>query len=126
MKKTMLALASVTMLVLALGVITQAQAPAKVAGTWIMTNMGRNGVMMTTLTLTQDGATFKGTMKPETGDAITIDAGTISGNDISWSVMRAGRNGTMKVDYKGTVNGDMIKGTFMMGQNSVDWTAKRS
>ena len=27
---------------------------------------------------------------------------------------------------KGTVDGDTMKGTFMQGQNPVDWTAKRS
>jgi hypothetical protein len=29
------------------------------------------------------------------------------------------------VEYKGTVQGDTMKGTFQAGQNSVDWAAKR-
>ena len=126
MKNKIIAFSSVTLLVLALGVITQAQAPAKVAGTWVMTNQGRNGVVMNTLTITQDGATFKGTMKPETGNELTLDGGTVSGNNITFTVTRQGRNGEVKVEYKGTVAGDTMMGTFQAGQNSVDWTAKRS
>jgi hypothetical protein len=106
--------------------VAQAQAPAKVAGTWEMTNTGRNGPVTNTLTLTQDGATLKGTMKGMNGMDIPLENGTVTGNAIDFTVTRAGRNGDMKVEYKGTVDGNTMKGTFMQGQNSVDWTAKRS
>jgi hypothetical protein len=106
--------------------VAQAQAPAKVAGTWEMTNQGRNGVVTNTLTLTQDGGTLKGTMKGMNGMDIPLENGTVSGNSIDFTVTRMGRNGEVKVEYKGTVDGDTIKGTFMQGENSVDWTAKRS
>jgi hypothetical protein len=105
--------------------VAHAQAPAKVAGTWQMTNQGRNGVQTNTLTLTQDG-TLKGTMKGMNGMEIPLDNGTVSGNNIDFTVTRQGRNGEVKVEYKGTVDGDTIKGTFQQGENSVDWTAKRS
>jgi hypothetical protein len=126
MKKKIIGLSSIALLVLALGVITHAQGMAKVAGAWVMTNQGRNGVVTTTLTLTQDGGTLKGTMKAENGMETPLDGGTIAGKDISFTVTRQGRNGEVKVEYKGTVDGDMMKGTFQQGQNSVDWTAKRS
>jgi hypothetical protein len=106
--------------------VAQAQAPAKVAGTWEMTNTGRNGPVTNTLTLTQDGATLKGTMKGMNGMDIPLENGTVTGNAIDFTVTRAGRNGDVKVEYKGTVDGNTMKGTFMQGQNSVDWTAKRS
>jgi len=50
----------------------------------------------------------------------------VSGKDITFSMTRQARNGDVKVEYKGTVDGDTMKGTFMQGTNSVDWTAKRS
>jgi hypothetical protein len=50
----------------------------------------------------------------------------VAGKDITFTVTRQGRNGDVKVEYKGTVDGDTMKGTFMQGQNPVDWTAKRS
>ena len=65
-------------------------------------------------------------MKGETGPEIKLDSGTLSGNNIDFTVTRQGRNGDVKVEYKGTVDGDTMKGTFMQGQNPVDWTAKRS
>jgi hypothetical protein len=106
--------------------VAQAQAPAKVAGNWEMTNQGRNGPVTNTLTLTQDGATLKGTMKGMNGMDVPLENGTVMGNAIDFTVTRAGRNGDVKVEYKGTVDGDTMKGTFMQGQNSVDWTAKKS
>ena len=126
MKKKIVVLLSVLLVVGAFGVIAHAQGAAKVAGTWVMTNQGRNGVVTTTLTLTQDGATLSGTMKGETGPELKLDSGSVAGKDINFTVTRQGRNGDMKVEYKGTVDGDTMKGTFMQGQNPVDWTAKRS
>lgn len=106
--------------------VAQAQAPAKVAGTWEMTNQGRNGPVTNTLTLTQDGGTLKGTMKGMNGMDIPLENGTVSATSIDFTVTRMGRNGDVKVEYKGTVDGNTMKGTFMQGENSVDWTAKRS
>jgi hypothetical protein len=125
MKNKIVALCSVMVIVLVFGVVAQAQ-NAKVAGTWVMTNQGRNGVVTTTLTLTQDGATLKGSMKGENGPETPLDSGSVTGNNITFTVTRMGRNGEVKVEYKGTVDADTMKGTFMQGQNSVDWTAKRS
>ena len=64
--------------------------------------------------------------KTADGTETQLDGGTVSGNDITFSVTRTGRDGNpQKVEYKGTVAGDAITGTFQRGQNSVDWTAKR-
>jgi hypothetical protein len=125
MKSRIVALCSGVLFVLMLVAVAHAQAPAKVAGTWTMTNMGRNGVVTTTLTLTQDGSTLKGSMKNEAGMETPLDSGTIMGNAIDMKVTRQGRNDAVMVEYMGTVDGDTMKGTFMQGQNSVDWTAKR-
>jgi hypothetical protein len=126
MKNRIVAICGLAVLVFAIGVVAQAQAPAKVAGTWVMTNQGRNGVVTNTLTITQDGAALKGTMKAENGMEVPLENGSVAGNNITFTVTRMGRNGEVKAEYKGTVDGDTMKGTFQAGQNSVDWTAKRS
>ncbi len=52
---------------------------------------------------------------------------TISGNTISWTEERPGRDGnTMQVQYKATLDGDTIKGTMAGGQFSREFTAKRA
>ena len=122
MKNKIVALCGIMMFVLVFGVVAHAQG-AKVAGTWVITNKGHNGVVTSTLTLTQDGITLKGTMKSENGAETLIDDGNMSGNNITFTVTRPGQN---KVGYKGTVDGDTMKGTFMQDENSVEWTAKRS
>jgi hypothetical protein len=126
MKSRIVALFSGVLFVLMLVAVAHAQAPAKVAGAWTVTNTGRNGVVTSTLALTQDGTTLKGSLKPETGAELPLDSGSITGNAIDFTVTRQGRNGPVSVEYKGTVDGDTIKGTFAQGQNSVDWTAKRN
>jgi hypothetical protein len=51
--------------------------------------------------------------------------GTISGNNITFSVTRQTQNGDMTISYTGTVSGDSMKGTVAMGQNTRDWTATK-
>jgi len=126
MRNKLFAILTVAMCVVTLAAVTHAQAPAKVAGSWTMTNMGRNGVVTTMLTLSQDGGTLKGSMKAENGMETPLDSGTVTGNNITFQVTRQGRNGAVMVTYTGTVSGDTMKGTFMQGQNSVDWTAKKN
>ena len=125
MKKRMIAACSGILFVLALGMIAWAQG-AKVDGAWVMSYMGRGATVMATLTLTQDGSSLKGSMKVGDGMDVPLDGGTVSGNDITFSVTRTGRDGNpQKTEYKGTVAGGMMTGTFLRGQASVDWTAKR-
>jgi hypothetical protein len=126
MKNKVASVCTVALFILAVGVIAQAQASAKVAGTWTVSNMGRSGTVTSTLTITQDAAKITGTMKPQQGDAVQLENATVNGNSITFTVTRMGRGGEVKVQYTGTVDGDNMKGTFQAGQNSVDWTAKRS
>jgi hypothetical protein len=88
MKNKIVVLCGIMMFVLAFGVVAHAQG-AKVAGTWVMTSKGGDGVV-TTLTLTQDGITLKGTMQSENGAETPIDDGNMSGNNISFTATRPG------------------------------------
>lgn len=107
---------------------------ANFTGSWEMTLTGggqggggghRGGRGPQSLTITQDGEKFKVSHKTPRGEN-SYDA-TVSGNTISWTEERPGRDGnTMKSEYKATVDGDTIKGTMGGGQFSREFTAKRS
>lgn len=103
---------------------TLALAQAKVDGNWEMSMQGRQGTMTQTLTLKTDGNKLTGTMKGQRGE--TPLEGTVDGNKITFTVTRQTPNGEFKQTFNGTVDGDNIKGTVQMGENSRDWTAKRA
>jgi hypothetical protein len=124
MRKNCVSIAGVCVFLLSLASVARAQ-DAKVNGSWDLSSPGRDGNMMTqTLTLQQDGSKLTGTLKGQRGEAPVT--GTISGNNISFSVTRNTPNGDVKIDYTGTVQGDAMKGTFMVMGNGRDWSAKRS
>lgn len=113
-------------MVLMLGLALAAQnQPANVAGTWQLSMQGRNGNTMTeTMTVAQDGANIKGTMKGRRGDRNFT--GTVDGNNVTWTVSFQTPNGrTFNMEYKATVSGDTMKGTMGGGRFSRDFTAQR-
>jgi hypothetical protein len=117
---------------------------ANFVGTWDMTMTGGGGSQGSgqgggegrggergggggaqSLTIAKDGEKFKVTHKTPRGDN-TSDA-TVSGNTISWTEQRTGRNGeTMKIDFKATLDGDTLKGTVSGGRFNREFTANRS
>ena len=109
-----------------MGMATAALAQGKIDGNWEMTMQGRQGNPTTsTLTLKTDGNKLTGSIKGQRGEA-PISDGTVDGNKISFTVTRQTPNGEFKQTFNGTVDGDNIKGTVQMGENSRDWTAKRA
>jgi hypothetical protein len=85
----------------------------------------RGGGGPQTLTIAQDGGQYKVTHTTPRGD-MSYTA-TVSGNAISWTEMRQGRDGnTMSIEYKATVDGDTMTGTMGGGQFNRPFTAKRS
>jgi hypothetical protein len=103
----------------------RAQGPVNVAGTWTSTHSGQNGGA-STLKITQDGSKITGTLKPDNGWEMPVQNGTVSANTIEFVVPRQGFNGEAGEHYKGTVDGDTMKGTCTIGQNTLEWSAKRS
>ena len=125
MKKISLAVLSIAVL------LTVAALAADVSGTWVMSRPGRGGEMMESdITIAQTGNAIKVTMpgRPNQdgtpGDPIVAD-GTIEGNAIQWKVVRQTPRGEMTMEYKGTVDGATMKGTFTMMDREVEWTAKK-
>ena len=126
MTKKMMALAGLAVFVLALALTASAQKGASVAGSWDLTQPGRDGAPNTMMmTIMQDGNNLTGTIMGGRGGPVPLK-GTIDGNNIDFSVTRAGRNGDVTQEYKGTVSGDSMTGMVTVGQNNVQWTAKRS
>jgi hypothetical protein len=124
MKRNCILLPALCFLVLSMAYIASAQ-DANVAGSWDLSAPGRGGNVTTqTLTLQQDGTKLTGTLKGARGEAPVT--GSVTGNNIAFSVTRSTPNGDFKIDYTGTVSGDSMKGTLSVMGNTVNWTAKKS
>ena len=125
MKKASIAILSIV------AVLTLAAWAADVSGTWILSSPGRGGQMMERdITIAQEGNKIKVTMpgRPNQdgtpGEPI-VGEGTVEGNAIAWKVVRQTPQGEMTIEYKGTVDGAAMKGTMMMMDREVEWTAKK-
>ncbi|MCC6859590.1 MAG: hypothetical protein IT158_13555 [Bryobacterales bacterium] len=76
--------------------------------------------------LKEDGATLTGTVESPRGQS-EIQEGRISGNEISFSVVRNFGGNDVKMLYKGTVSGDEMKLKVEVegGDRTFEMTAKR-
>jgi len=143
------ALCACMLLLAGMATFATPQSNANVAGTWTLTmappaggggggggggNRGGGGggggtpPGPPTVTFKQDGVTITGTQSGRGGD--TAITGSVSGNMVTWSVKRAGRDGTdVTTTYKATVDGDTMKGTStssMANAQPRDFTATRN
>jgi len=115
--------------------VAQDKKAADVTGTWKWSQTGRGGnATEMTLKLKKDGDKITGTVSGGRGGA--NGAGTeikdvkVTGDEISFSVERAGRNGGTPITQKfnGKVSGDTIKGKIDTGRANaepVTWEAKK-
>jgi hypothetical protein len=127
MKRYLIALVGfVALAINAVPIHAQAQAkPAVVRGAWQLSMQGQGTAVLQTLALQQTGGTINGTLKAPQGNPVPIQ-GTVTGQNISFSVKRHTPDGDVTQQFAGTVSGDSIKGTVTQGQFHVDWTAARS
>jgi hypothetical protein len=102
---------------------------ADVTGKWTWTQRGQNGEVMVTMELKQDGEKLTGTitrndMKSE------ISEGKIKENEISFFQEREFNGNKIKLNYKGKLEGDTIKGNISVNFNGedrmFDWTAMKA
>jgi len=97
---------------------------ADVAGEWEMTSEGRQGPTTQTFKIVQDGEKITVTMEGRMGEM--TGEGTVKENAIEWSITRETQRGEMTIVYKGTVDGNSMKGTVAMGgMGEREWTAKK-
>ena len=92
---------------------------ANVTGTWTVNVTGDAGTAEQTIVLKQDGSKITGTFKgPRQSGPLE---GTLDGNNISFHVATR-----VPLDYKGTVDGDTMKGTLSGRGKTGDWMARRA
>ncbi|HET9177052.1 MAG TPA: hypothetical protein VFQ24_01705 [Terriglobia bacterium] len=97
---------------------------ASVAGAWTLTMTGQRGTSEQTLKLEQNGNTVTGTITGRRGDSPV--KGSVTGNELTFSVTRETPRGTFTMNYKATVDGDSMKGTAGNDRFSLDFTGKRT
>lgn len=107
-------------------------AAADVTGKWVAQVPGREGqTNETTITLKAEGDKLTGTISGRQGETAISD-GKVSGDSISFNVVREMQGNSIKMVYKGKVSGDEIKFTrsFEGGPGGdrppVEFTAKRA
>ena len=83
-----------------------------VDGTWNITVNSPMGAQASTLTLASSGDTLTGKMEGPQG-TVDLENGKVSGNDVSWDITAAQL--AMTINFKGTVDGDSIKGSASLG-----------
>ena len=112
-------LCAVAILLLVCAMASAADDPANVAGTWNVSVSGGAGSAQQTIVLKQESNKITGTFKgPRQSGPL---AGTVDGNNISFHVSTR-----VPLDYKGTVDGDNMKGTMTGNGKTGDWTATRA
>jgi hypothetical protein len=102
---------------------------ADVSGKWVAQVPGREGqTRETTFNLKADGDKLTGTISGRQGDT-PISDGKVSGDDISFTVVRNVQGNDIKLLYKGKVKGDEIAFTVNReggDQPGQQFTAKRA
>ena len=84
---------------------------ADISGKWTGDMPGRGGdTTPTTFTFKVDGDKLTGSMTGPQGD-IPLQEGKVAGNQVSFSTTLDFGGNSIKILYKGTVNGDQIKMT---------------
>jgi hypothetical protein len=83
---------------------------ADISGKWTNERPGRDGgaPMVTTYTFKVAGGVLTGTITSQRGDQ-EISEGKVSGDDVSFAVVRTFNDQTMKTIYKGKVAGNEMK-----------------
>jgi hypothetical protein len=97
---------------------------ANVAGTWDMEVNSQEGIARPSITLGQEGDRISGTYHGKMGDSPLN--GTLSGNEIRFSVTLKFQEVSYAVVYSGTVTEDSMKGTAKFDNSGTGtWIAKR-
>jgi hypothetical protein len=125
---------SLTTLFVCLFLLATSAFAASIDGKYVSERkMERDGNTMTivqTFDLKTDGAKLTGSFTMQFGDmeprTSQIKDGKVDGNNFSFAVTMQGPNGDMTTQYKGTVEGDTLKGTAMReGGQERPFEAKR-
>jgi hypothetical protein len=103
-----------------------AASAADITGPWKLIYTTENGLTReATLDLTLEGDRLSGALASDRGKA-QIETGKITGDDISFSLLRRGNGDEITVNFRGKVEGATMKLKMQYGQHQpVDVVAKR-
>jgi imidazolonepropionase-like amidohydrolase len=88
---------------------------AQFGGTWTLVTNSPQGDSEATLTVTQEGGTFTGSMVSQLGSA-AIESGQIEGAKASWTITLDFGGQSFSLAYAGDVDGTRISGTVTAGE----------
>jgi hypothetical protein len=99
---------------------------ADVTGEWKASAEGPQGPMSRTFSLKADGNKLTGETTSSLFGKSSITEGKVDGDNLSFVIVLKVQDNEMKVNYKGKVmSKDEIKFTAEVGDNTIEWTAKR-
>ena len=81
--------------------------PVNIGGAWQLSWQGRDGSQQATIQIQQDGSKLSGTFQSPRGSSQLT--GSVSGNNVSFSVQMQGRR-TITLVFAGTIDGDKMSG----------------
>lgn len=120
------------MLCLSNRALTLAADSPNIDGSWVFTNQAGRGAPATPATdgmvIQQSGNKIKGSLSaPRSGNSQL--EGEMNGSSIRFTVKRHTETGDVVIDYQGTVQGTIMRGTYRVrGQESgtdIHWAAER-
>ncbi len=100
------------------------EATVDVTGTWEITTVSEIGTNTHRASFTQKGSDLEGSMSSRFGEG-PISNGSVSGNEISFEIVRTIEDNRLRIEYTGTVEGDEITGEGTTRMGGFTWTAKR-
>jgi imidazolonepropionase-like amidohydrolase len=102
-----------------------AMTPAQIGGSWTMTLNSPQGPLDLTMTITQSGASFSGSMTSQFGTT-DISAGEIAGRTATWTTILQVGGQSITLNYRGEVEGNRMTGSADLGSfGNATFTAER-
>ena len=101
---------------------------ADVSGTWKATMETPNGAMESTFVFKVDAGKITGTVTMGQMGESPISEGKVDGDTVTFSVVREGPNGEIRINYSGKATGDEMKITAAIPamDRTFELTAKRA
>jgi imidazolonepropionase-like amidohydrolase len=102
-----------------------AMTPAQIGGSWTMTLNSPQGPLDLTMTISQSGASFSGSMTSQFGTT-DISAGDIAGRTATWTTILQVGGQSITLNYRGEVEGNRMTGSADLGSfGNATFTAER-
>ena len=111
-------------LCLAVPAMAAAEDSVDVTGNWSLTWQGRQGPRTMDMKLAQEGGAVTGAIVGPQGNEMPL-TGTADGAAIEFTIEFKTQRGDFEITYKGTVEGDSMKGTAEVRGNQMEWSAER-